>query len=76
MGDECNEVLTRLQLFLDRETTVDVQAAVEEHLRLCPPCMDRADFETRVRQLVASRCREHAPVGLVDAVKARLDLDR
>jgi anti-sigma factor (TIGR02949 family) len=75
MGDECNEVLTRLETFLDRETTVDVRAAVEAHLRLCPPCMDRADFETRVRQLVASRCREHAPAGLVDAVKSRLQLE-
>jgi anti-sigma factor (TIGR02949 family) len=74
MGDQCDEVLQRLETFLDREEPVDVRAAVEAHLALCPPCMDRADFEQKVRQLVASRCREVAPAGLADAVRLRLQL--
>lgn len=74
MGDQCNEVLERLQTYLDHECPDDVEAVVEAHLRLCPPCMDRADFERRIRAMVASRCRDAAPDGLVDAIKARLDL--
>jgi anti-sigma factor (TIGR02949 family) len=74
MGDACDEVLHRLEAFLDREDPADIRAAVEEHLRFCPPCMDRADFEQRLRAIVASRCREAAPVGLLDQVRARLHL--
>ncbi len=74
MSDKCDALLERLETFLDGECPQDVEAAVEEHLRLCPPCLDRADFERKVRQLVASRCRDHAPDGLVDAVRARLGL--
>ena len=75
MSDECGDLLESLEAFLDGEAPKDVEAIVEAHLRLCPPCMDRADFERKVRALVASRCRDSAPPGLVDAVKARLRLD-
>jgi anti-sigma factor (TIGR02949 family) len=41
---------------------------VQAHLQLCPPCLDRADFERHLRALVASRCREKAPPGLLERV--------
>lgn len=75
MSEHCDELLARLETFLDGEVPHDVGAAVEEHLRLCPPCLDRADFERRVRALVASRCRDTAPPSLVDSIKVRLQLD-
>lgn len=74
MSEECDALLDSLQTFLDGECPDDVEAAVADHLRACPPCLDRADFEKRVRALVASRCRDVAPAGLMDSVRARLQL--
>lgn len=74
MSDECDALLDSLQTFLDGESPADVEAAVAEHLQECPPCLDRADFEKRVRALVAAKCRDAAPPGLMDSVRARLQL--
>ncbi len=74
MSDQCEALLDRLETFLDGECPQDVQASIEEHLQLCPPCLDRADFERRVRDLVARKCRDRAPAGLIDAIKLKLEL--
>lgn len=74
MSDQCDALLDRLEEYLDNEMPADVESAVARHLEECPPCMDRADFERRVRALVASKCRDRAPDGLVDSIKARLQL--
>ena len=74
MGDDCRAVLRRLEMYLDGETDVDVEVIVSEHLHGCPPCLDRAEFERELRALVASRCRECAPPGLLERVVARLDV--
>lgn len=74
MNDECGEVLERLQVFLDQECPDDMAAAVAEHLQDCPPCLERADFERELRRIVASKCRDQAPTGLVERIRARLDL--
>ena len=76
MADECttdcDEVLRQLELYLDGEGPGDLRTFVEAHLGGCSPCMGRAAFEQRVRELVAHACRDRAPVGLVDRVLARL----
>ncbi len=74
MGDQCEAVLGRLEAYLDRECPGDLEAVIAEHLQECPPCLERADFEQRIRRLVASKCREAAPPGLVDRVRSRLQL--
>jgi len=70
--DPCREVLAELQAFLDGELEGDLARIVEIHVSDCPPCLDRADFERDLRALVASRCRDAAPSGLLDRVVARL----
>ncbi|CAN5249183.1 hypothetical protein BH23ACT9_BH23ACT9_39070 [soil metagenome] len=74
MSDECDALLDRIQTFLDGECPDDVEAAMAAHLSACPPCLDRADFERKVRALVASRCRDSAPQGLMDSIRQRLQL--
>lgn len=68
MKDTCREVLEELELFLDNECGEDLAASVQRHLGDCPPCMDRADFERALRELIASKCRDAAPSGLVDRI--------
>lgn len=64
----CDEVLEELDVFLDNECGEDLAASVRKHLGHCPPCMDRADFERALRDLIASKCRDAAPSGLVDRI--------
>lgn len=74
MGDQCNEFLDQLQLYLDSECGPDMQARIERHMADCPPCGHRADFDRRLRDIVAGACRDKAPDGLVDSVLNRLQL--
>lgn len=74
MKDPCREVLSDLQRFLDQECPGDMEAVIARHLAACPPCLDRADFERELRAIVAAKCRDRAPVGLVQRITLRLDI--
>lgn len=68
----CDEVLERLERYLDGECPKGLEEIVRAHLAYCPPCLERADFERKLRALIASKCRDAAPSGLLDRVIARL----
>ncbi|HUG84459.1 MAG TPA: mycothiol system anti-sigma-R factor [Euzebya sp.] len=74
MSEECDALLERMQTYLDGECPKDVEAAVAMHLESCPPCLDRADFEMKVRALIAAKCRDTPPAGLMESIRARLQL--
>jgi len=69
---ECEEVLERLERYLDGECPKNLEAIVRAHLAECSPCLDRADFERRLRALIASKCTDAAPSGLLDRIMERL----
>jgi len=72
MDDDCRQVLRELQGFLDGEDAQSLHLAIERHLNGCAPCMDRAEFQRQVRILIASKCTDCAPDGLVDRVTSQL----
>ncbi|CAN5724071.1 MAG: mycothiol system anti-sigma-R factor [Actinomycetota bacterium] len=72
MNEECREVLDRLEIYLDGETQFDLEVAIQHHLQDCPPCLDRAEFERELRALVAAKCRDCAPPGLLARIRIRL----
>jgi anti-sigma factor (TIGR02949 family) len=72
MGD-CDEVLERLHRYLDGECPSNVERIVREHLEECSPCLDRADFQRQLRALIASKCKEVAPPGLLDRILTKLE---
>ena len=72
MGDDCREALARLDLYLDGECEAALEATIRRHLDDCPPCVDRAEFERELRAIVARKCRDAAPHGLVDRVLGAL----
>jgi mycothiol system anti-sigma-R factor len=72
MGESCREFLGRLQMYLDGECELDLEVAIRSHLNDCPPCFDRAEFERELRAMIARRCKDAAPQGLVDRVIAAL----
>jgi mycothiol system anti-sigma-R factor len=72
MDEDCAQVLERLEHYLDGECPKNVEHIVRTHLEDCSPCFDRADFQRELRRLIASKCREAAPPGLLDRILARL----
>ncbi len=69
---DCSKVLAELEVFLDGELDDVVASELAEHLGDCPPCKDKADLESCVRDLLKSRCVEQAPADLRARVEARL----
>ena len=72
MDDDCRQVLRELEVFLDGEDAAQLHTAIERHLSDCSPCMDRAEFQREVRILIASKCTDCAPPGLLERVSAHL----
>ena len=66
---DCSEALSQLQVFLDGELTDERRRLIAHHLDLCPPCLDRHDFEAELRRVVAQRCRDQVP----DDLKIRIE---
>ena len=73
-GHNCDDALSELQLYLDKELDAATVVRIEAHLRGCSPCLEAYDFEAVLRQVVARGCREQAPDSLrskvLDALRA------
>lgn len=75
MNEPCREVLAELEVFLDGECGHSLEDAVRRHLGECAPCLDRADFQRALRALIASKCKDAAPKGLLDRIRHELTPD-
>ena len=61
----CNECLEKLDSYVDRELSEVELAEVKQHLKDCPPCEDRYDFQADVKMLVKVCCDQgEAPAEL------------
>ncbi len=66
---DCDEVLEEIQLFVDGEVTSERAATVSEHLRSCHPCMQRAEFQVRLKEVLRAKCRTQVPDHLVVRIR-------
>jgi mycothiol system anti-sigma-R factor len=75
-GDEitsCDDVLSHVFEFLDRETDDARRAVIAEHLEDCSPCLRQFGIEQEFKALVRRRCGgDPPPVGLRDRIKLQL----
>ena len=55
-GIDCEEVLREVEAYLDAELPEERSAYIAKHLRECGPCAGRADFQQRLREIVARKC--------------------
>ncbi len=46
----CDEALCQLYAYLDHELDSHAHEAIEHHLRACPACFFRAEFERRLKE--------------------------
>jgi mycothiol system anti-sigma-R factor len=61
---DCNEILDRIYVFIDRELDDASSQQIQTHLDECGPCLREADLDRLVKALVARSCTERAPVEL------------
>jgi anti-sigma factor (TIGR02949 family) len=72
----CDEVLRRLDDFVDRALGVDEIRRVEEHLADCVACAEAARFESSLIAGIRARLRRIAvPSGLRESIHIRLTTD-
>ncbi|HEX9237081.1 MAG TPA: zf-HC2 domain-containing protein [Actinomycetota bacterium] len=67
--NECDVILQEIQLYIDGEVTSERAAKLEEHLSTCTPCMHRAEFQVKLKEIVRSKCRLQAPDHLVVRIR-------
>jgi mycothiol system anti-sigma-R factor len=69
----CNDTLSRLHTYVDRELSPKEMAEVRSHLDGCPPCAQHFTFEEHVKRLVHSKaCPERAPEQLIRRILSNL----
>jgi len=71
--NSCDDVLSHVFEFLDRETDDARRAVIAEHLEDCSPCLRQFGIEQEFKALVRRRCGgDPTPVGLRDRIKVQL----
>jgi anti-sigma factor (TIGR02949 family) len=59
---DCNDTIEQLYAYLDRFLDENLRLEIEEHLRVCPDCQGRLEFEHTLKLTIRERSREE-PVG-------------
>ena len=57
-GHECDDALTNLYRYLDREIEESTSAVIRAHLEDCSGCLESFDFEARLQVVVRERLSE------------------
>ncbi len=68
----CAKATEQVYLYLDQEMSRFRYWKVRRHLRRCPPCCSKFDFEAEFKQVVQSRSRDAAPPELMDRLRTFL----
>jgi anti-sigma factor (TIGR02949 family) len=68
----CEEILADLEHYLRGELPPDRAAHLARHLDGCSPCLDHAEFQRRLWEIVRRKCRTEAPDDLVARVREAL----
>ncbi|MEW6058846.1 MAG: mycothiol system anti-sigma-R factor [Actinomycetota bacterium] len=70
---ECQRFLEQIELYLDGELMGYQRTELEEHLGHCGPCMDRSDFQRRLRELIKAKCGcDEVPDHLLEHIRGLL----
>ncbi len=70
----CEEVLDQIEHYLHGELPSERSADLAHHLTECAPCLDRAEFQRRLKEIVRVKCRSETPQHVVwrirDAIRS------
>jgi mycothiol system anti-sigma-R factor len=71
---DCEEVLRRLELYLDGELAGGLCLEIEEHLVTCSPCTGHSDFHRKLKEMLRSKCGCHeVPAHVLEQVRVVLE---
>ncbi len=77
MKQECQnqrECFEMLQMILDGEaSTQQKDHFLKEHLEQCMPCYKNYHLEVAIRELLKSKCSQHAPQDLVESIRKQVE---
>lgn len=73
--DDCQDALKELYVYLDGELTPGRREDVARHLHACGPCFEAYDFHAEIRQVIAQKCRDEVPEGLMDRIAGAIARD-
>jgi anti-sigma factor (TIGR02949 family) len=71
-GHHCDEALTNLYQYLDREMESADSERIRSHLVECTGCMDIYEFEVRLKVVVRERLAEEVPPEFIERLRAAL----
>ncbi len=74
-GRDCDEALSQLYEFLDGELTDERRVTIQAHLHDCGPCLEAAEFEQHLQQVLADRCRDTVPESLRQRIAAAIEAE-
>jgi mycothiol system anti-sigma-R factor len=69
-------VLHQVEHYLHGELASDKAAVLAEHLSECGHCLDRAEFQRKLKDIVRSKCRSDTPTHLVERIRFALRTER
>ncbi|MDQ1424719.1 MAG: hypothetical protein QOD72_2217 [Acidimicrobiaceae bacterium] len=68
---DCDEILRELYTFLDGEITPESKAEIRKHLDGCLNCLHVYDFHAELRMVIAAKCHDAVPPGLLERIQER-----
>jgi len=71
-GRNCDEALTNLYQYLDREMDSANSERIRAHLVDCSGCFDIFEFEVRLKVVVRERLSEEVPPAFIERLRAAL----
>jgi mycothiol system anti-sigma-R factor len=72
----CDEVLEEIELYLDGELDQQRSLQLAAHLGSCSPCLRRAEFQRRLKEIVRAKCHTDVPVYLSARIRATIRGER
>jgi anti-sigma factor (TIGR02949 family) len=66
---ECDDALTNLYLYLDREIEATTSEVIRAHLEDCTGCLRSYDFEARLKVVVRERLSEDVPAEFLERLR-------
>ncbi|HEX9864091.1 MAG TPA: zf-HC2 domain-containing protein [Acidimicrobiia bacterium] len=68
-SSECDDALTNLYRYLDRETDVISAEQIRAHLDDCSGCLRSFDFESRLKVVIRERLSEDVPAEFIQRLR-------
>lgn len=75
MKPVCDQALSEIYLYLDRELTWWRRRRIRRHLAACPGCLDGFSFEQRLKVVVRDCLAEEVPPDLLARLKAIIEAE-